>query len=102
MVACNECNAYTKPKLAKRGVIMAIITIRNLDESVKISLRIRAATHGLSMEEEARQILRAALQSSEQQGGNLAQRIRARMEPLGGVDLPTMPRDPVRDPPNFQ
>lgn len=85
-----------------RGVIMAIITIRNLDESVKTSLRIRAATHGLSMEEEARQILRAALQSPEQQGGNLAQRIRARIEPLGGVNLPIMPRDPVRDPPSFQ
>ena len=37
------------------------ITIRNLEESVKRRLRIRAARHGRSMEEEARHILRAAL-----------------------------------------
>ena len=39
---------------------MASITIRNLDESVKARLRIRAAQHGRSMEEEARHILRDA------------------------------------------
>jgi plasmid stability protein len=34
--------------------IMASITIRNLDDTLKRSLRIRAAEHGRSMEEEAR------------------------------------------------
>ena len=38
--------------------IMASITIRNLDDTLKRSLRIRAAEHGRSMEEEAREILR--------------------------------------------
>jgi antitoxin FitA len=33
---------------------MASLTIRNLDESVKQNIRLRAATHGVSMEEEAR------------------------------------------------
>jgi plasmid stability protein len=33
---------------------MASITIRNLDDDVKQRLRIRAAEHGRSMEEEAR------------------------------------------------
>ena len=37
---------------------MASITIRNLDDDVKRRLRIRAAEHGRSMEEEAREILR--------------------------------------------
>ena len=37
---------------------MASITIRNLDDGVKTRLRIRAAEHGRSMEEEARVILR--------------------------------------------
>jgi plasmid stability protein len=37
------------------------ITIRNLEESVKRKLRMRAARHRRSMEEEARHILRAAL-----------------------------------------
>jgi plasmid stability protein len=37
---------------------MASITIRNLDDDVKRRLRVRAAEHGRSMEEEARDILR--------------------------------------------
>jgi antitoxin FitA len=36
---------------------MAVLTIRNIDDAVKASLRIQAAEHGWSMEEEARQIL---------------------------------------------
>ena len=37
---------------------MATMTIRNLDDDVKTRLRIRAARHGRSMEEEARGLLR--------------------------------------------
>ena len=40
---------------------MASMTIRNLSDDIKQRLRIRAAEHGHSMEEEARTILRAAL-----------------------------------------
>ena len=40
---------------------MASITVRNLDEDIKRRLRIRAAENGRSMEQEAREILRAAL-----------------------------------------
>ena len=40
---------------------MASITIRNLEEGLKRRLRIRAAEHGGSMEEEARSILRTVL-----------------------------------------
>jgi plasmid stability protein len=40
---------------------VASITIRDLDDSVKRKLRVRAAQHGRSMEEEARNILRTAL-----------------------------------------
>ncbi len=40
---------------------MASITIRNLDEATKSRLRIRAARHGRSMEEEARVLLRTVL-----------------------------------------
>ena len=39
---------------------MASITIRNLDDDIKQRLRVRAAEHGRSMEEEAREILREA------------------------------------------
>ena len=37
------------------------LTIRNLDEEVKQRLRLRAASHRTSMEAEAREILRKAL-----------------------------------------
>ena len=40
---------------------MASMTIRNLDDSLKKRLRVRAAEHGKSMEEEAREIWRSAL-----------------------------------------
>ena len=40
---------------------MASITIRNLDDHIKQRLRVRAATHGRSMEEEARDILRQVM-----------------------------------------
>ena len=40
---------------------MASITIRNLDDSLKEALRRRAAGNRRSMEEEARQILKAAM-----------------------------------------
>lgn len=40
---------------------MAVLTTRNIEDSVKKRLRVRAATHGHSMEEEARVILRRAV-----------------------------------------
>jgi plasmid stability protein len=80
---------------------MASITIRNLDEAVKTRLRVRAARHGNSMEEEAREILKGALVSEGRRGQNLAQAIRRHLEPLGGVELTLPPRQPVRRPPAF-
>ena len=80
---------------------MASITIR-LDEASKIKLRIRAAQHGRSMEEEARQILKAALATKMKSQPNLAESIRARFGPLGGVKVPKLPRKPMREPPDFR
>ena len=72
---------------------MASITIGNLDADVKTRLRVRAAGNGRSMEEEARLILRDAV---ERKPGsrNLAEAIRARIAPLGSVDLELPPREP--------
>lgn len=50
---------------------MATMTIRNLDEQLKARLRIRAAQHGRSMEDEARDILRTALSEEEASGASL-------------------------------
>ena len=55
---------------------MASITIRNLDDDVKTQLRVRAAGNGRSMEEEARLILRHAVERRNAPR-NLAAAIRA-------------------------
>lgn len=81
---------------------MASMTIRNIDDQLKARLRVRAAQHGHSMEDEARDILRAALSTEPTRGqDNLAEAIRNRMEPLGGIDLDLPARDPIREQTNF-
>ncbi len=80
---------------------MASITIRKLDDDLKARLRMRAAEHGVSMEAEARAILRAALTREAKTGRNLAEEIHALFAPFGGVELPDIPREPAREPPKF-
>ena len=80
---------------------MATMTIRNLDDELKARLRVRAAQHGKSMEEEARSILRDALKSESLSGKELVQRIREMVEPYGGIELELPPREPMREPPDF-
>jgi len=80
---------------------VASITIRNLDDTLKSRLRIQAAVHGRSMEDEARDILRSALNREPTRKGSLAASIRARFAPLGGVELPVVARQPMRAPPSF-
>ena len=80
---------------------MATLTIRDLDDALKQSLRVRAAHRNRSMEEEARQILRAALQGTPSPSTDLAQRIRSRFNGLGDVQLPQAVREAVRPPPAF-
>ena len=79
---------------------MASITIRNLDDTVKAQLRVRAADNGRSMEEEARLILREAV-GNKPDCRNLTDVIRAHFGPDSGVDLGLPPREPVREPPSF-
>jgi plasmid stability protein len=81
---------------------MASLTIRNLEEPLKAQLRVRAAHHGHSMEEEARQILRAGLKDTAKPAQSLAASIAQRFKGLG--EAPSAPpRDElVRDPPGFE
>jgi len=78
---------------------MATLTIRQLDEKVKARLRVQAAHHGRSMEEEAREILRSALSVSAPGKKNLAEAIHQRFAALGGVNLKLPRRDAIRQPP---
>jgi antitoxin FitA len=72
-------------------VVVAAVSIRNLDERVKARLRVRAARHGRSMEAEMRAILTEAVTEPEEAGG-LFNALADRFAALGGVDLETPPR----------
>jgi plasmid stability protein len=77
---------------------MANLTIRNLDDDVKARLKIEAARHGRSMEEEIRHILRRAVAPSPREQG-LGSRIVERFGALGGCELsPPGRQEPPRSP----
>jgi plasmid stability protein len=78
---------------------MSSILIRQLDEETKSRLRVRAARKGHSMEQEARDILKRTLVSEGPARVHLVDAIRRRIQPLGGVDLPVIPRGPIPKPP---
>ena len=80
---------------------MASITIRNLDNDVKTRLRIRAARHGRSMEEEVRLILAQAVDREPVPAKGLGTALHELFKPFGGVELELPPRGPMREPPRF-
>ncbi len=65
---------------------MAAVSIRNLDDEIKERLRMRAASHGRSMESEIRAILVDAVTQSDERRGMLLT-LMERFGDLGGVDL---------------
>jgi len=71
---------------------MAALSIRNLDESVKQRLLLRAARHGRSMEAEVRAILTEAVGEPVDSAG-LFTALLDRFSVLGGVDLQLPDRD---------
>lgn len=81
---------------------MSTLTVRNLDESVKLGLRMRAAQHGWSMEQEVRHILQTVVSESTHGGQTLgfAERVNQRFKRLDADDLPIPPRQAPRPAPN--
>jgi plasmid stability protein len=80
---------------------MSSITVRKIDEGLKKKLRVRAAKHGRSMEDEVRAILRAALAKEEEDKFDLGTAIRRRFARFGDLKLEALPRDTMREPPSF-
>ncbi len=78
---------------------MATLTIRNLEDDLKSTLRVQAALHGQSMEEEVRSILRQAL-SKPMPATGLGQRLASRFQAVAS-DLPIPPRSLPRTPPTW-
>ena len=101
-LARNAINAYIDS-------IMGSLTIRNLDDSVKARLRVQAAQHGRSMEEEARTILSAALPRDDSRDGGgsskrYGRRIRAASRSRSGsfgICEHVRRREKTRDPPQL-
>ena len=95
-VEINECIAIKRKP-------MATLTIRNLDDSTKAQLRLQAARHGRSMEEEARSILRQAVAGSPPQPAmaGVGHRIQAHFARLEGVELDLPVRSDQPDAPDF-
>lgn len=79
---------------------MASITIRNLDDRLNERLRVRAAEHGRSMEEEVLQILRQAIGPTEA-NRNLGEAIHQRFAAIRGIELELPDRGPMPEPPSF-
>ena len=74
---------------------MASLTIRDLDDNLKTLLRMQAAHHGCSMEQEVRDILRRAVQP-QMDGAGFAQRIQQRFAWLKADELPIPKRRAAR------
>ena len=99
-VASSASNAYNH-KMAVPHAPSATITIRNLDGRVKERLRVRAAMNGRSMEAEVRSILSHTLGTEASESVNLAEAIRRRVAPLGGIELEDHPAISIGEPPSF-
>jgi plasmid stability protein len=74
---------------------MGSLTIRNIDDSLKVKLRMVAAMNERSMEEEARQILKQFLLQDRCSKG-IGSRISKRFLEVGGVVLPEISRSRPR------
>jgi plasmid stability protein len=98
-VDCNAFVDYAESGADHGAENLATLTIRKLEEGVKARLRVQAAQHGRSMEEEARHILRQAL-ASPPAVTNLADLAEALFGGQG-VELDKHPAVPAPEPPDF-
>jgi plasmid stability protein len=80
---------------AEEVIVMATIMVRNLDETVKRRLQVRAAQHGRSMEAEVRTILEESVREQD----NFVEALMSTFDGLGDVELDIPPRTLEEDRP---
>ena len=99
----NAASVEGNESIAIKRTPMATLTIRNLDDNTKAQLRLQAARHGRSMEEEARAILRQAVAGAPPQPtmAGVGHRIQAHFARLGGLELDLPIRRDQADAPDF-
>ena len=76
---------------------MATMTIHNLDDGLKLRLRVRAAMHGRSVEEEACEILRRAIGEADPPS-DIASGVGTRIADPDRAELDLAAREAIRDP----
>ncbi|GGA46602.1 plasmid stability protein [Okeania sp. KiyG1] len=81
---------------------MSSIKIENFDDDLIVRLQKRAESSGRSLEAEAKEILRAVLTENETYPLNIAAKIKQRFSNFGDFEIPTIVRDTLRKPPNFE
>ncbi|GBF81422.1 FitA-like ribbon-helix-helix domain-containing protein [Aphanothece sacrum] len=74
---------------------MINLTIHNLDENLKSRLQKQAKQNGHTLEEEAKEILRLALMKNENPI-NLVTLIERRFAHCEDIEIPEIPREPIR------
>jgi plasmid stability protein len=72
------------------------LVVSDVDEAVLGRLAARAASHGRSIDEEARAIPESAVGGEGAQADRLGERITRRFSALDGVELAVPAREPVR------
>jgi plasmid stability protein len=83
-------------------LVLATLVIRDVEASLRARLKAVAVAHGRSMEEEARHVLRRALLATAKPDTvGFGDAMRALFEPLRGLELQEIERDPPRDPPDL-
>ena len=89
---------------------MTTITLESLEPELTQRLQQRANDNGRTIEAEIADILSNALalekqeetsKQKEEKEVGLATAIRERFAPVGGFEMPEIPREPVRTPPSF-
>jgi plasmid stability protein len=85
-------------KSLMEGHIMSTMMIRNIDQDLECRLRKLAAIHGRTWEDEAREILLAALPVEVGDAAAMFRAIRRRVEAVGGIDIELPARNAVIDP----
>jgi antitoxin FitA len=83
------------------NAFMTQITIRNVDEGVRLKLRVRAAAKGRSLEAELRDIITRAASEAEAPL-HVGRSIRQRFQSVGGVELSIPARSKSRAVPDFK
>ncbi len=77
---------------------MAGMTIRNLDETVKRRLRLRAAENGRSLEAEVRDILGREALAGPKPKVDIGEAIRRRFATFGGIEIADFPDEVLSAP----